>query len=273
MLKRQYIGVREISFAIHSIFYAYKRGRPGLPFFASNYLMELLPNWLCWGCKASAFYHHIRTRLGRGRGGYVHVRFFQYSSGSIKSHFINHSTFLHTRFSKMYEDVIICLNFFLIFHEKYPKKDLFHRFHAVNKHFETQIWVGVSFKSPKAKGYLIKRLGKWYQGDSSELFPSTAEVFIERKGGLFFFKSLCKVSRNHLLVRKSTLAILRMTQFSDKSMEYSNVHTFAIEVSSDDHENDDVSDACHRAFTSSFIVITDENKVYHAVLGSRCIRR
>ena len=166
--------------------------------------MELLPNWLCWGCKASAFYHHTRTRLGRGRGGYVHVRFFQYSSGSIKSHFINHSTFLHTRFSKMYEDVIICLNFFLIFHEKYPKKDLFHRFHAVNKHFETQIWVWVSFKSPKAKGYLIKRLGKWYQGDSSELFPSTAEVFIERKGGLFFFKSLCKVSRNHLVVWKSS---------------------------------------------------------------------
>ena len=109
MLKQQYIGGR--NFICHSLNFLCLQKR-GLPFFASNYLMELLPNWLCWGCKASAFYHHTRMRLGRGRGGYVHVRFFQYSSGSIKSHFINHSTFLHTRFSKMYEDVIICLNFY-----------------------------------------------------------------------------------------------------------------------------------------------------------------
>ena len=87
-------------------FFMPTKEKEGLPFFASNYLMELLPNWLCWGCKALAFYHHTR-----GRGGYV--RFFQHSSSGIKSHFINHSTFLHTRFSKMYGHItLMCLNFY-----------------------------------------------------------------------------------------------------------------------------------------------------------------
>ena len=129
------------------------------------------------------------------------------------------------------------------------------------------------FQIPKGQRVLDQKIRKVVPRGQFRTFPFNCRSFHRKEGGTFFFKSLCKVSRNHLLVRKSTLAILRMTQFSDKSMEYSNVHTFAIEVSSDDHENDDVSDACHRAFTSSFIVITDENKVYHAVLGSRCIRR
>ena len=143
--------------------------------------------------------------------------------------------------------------------------------YSINKRFETQIWVRVSFKSPKAKGYLIKRLGKWYQGDSSELFPIYRRS-LHRKGDSFlsnrFVKSLAIIC--YRKVRKPFYGWLNFPTSQWNIPMY--VHTFAIEVS-DDHENDDVSDACHRAFTSSFIVITDENKVYHAVLGSRCIRR
>ena len=121
------------NFICHSLNFLCLQKRPGLPFFASNYLMELLPNWLCWGCKASAFYHHTRTRLGRGRGGYVHVRFFQYSSGSIKSHFINHSTFfaytvLENVWGCNYLFKFLCSYFMKS--RRYLKNNLFHTVNA-----------------------------------------------------------------------------------------------------------------------------------------------